>query len=47
MDSIKRGNFEFVREIFPELYENLTKAESQSRMDYKETGRQLRDVFDE
>ncbi len=46
MDSIKRGNFEFVREIFPELYENLTKAESQSRMDYKETGRQLRDVFE-
>lgn len=46
MDSVKRGNFEFVREIFPELYENLVQAESQSRMDYKGTGHQLRDVFE-
>lgn len=42
MNEAKRGNFEFIKEIYPDLYDNLYKAENLAYIDCKEAGRNLR-----
>ena len=46
MDNINRGNFEFVREVYPDLYTKIAKAESLAYIDCVAAGRNLRDVYE-
>ena len=46
MDNIYRGNFEFVREIYPDLYTKISEAESLAYIDCVAAGRNLRDVYE-
>lgn len=43
---IKKGNFDFVEEIYPELYIKIKKAESLAYIDCISAGRDLRDVYE-
>ena len=47
MDEYSRGNFEFVKEIYPDLYEKISEAESQAYLDIVKAGRNLRDVYED
>lgn len=41
-----RGNFEFVKEIFPEIYDRLHGAECQALINYRVSGDELRQVLE-
>lgn len=46
MEEIKKGNFTFVEDIYPDLYGRLCEAESLAYLDCRAAGRTLRDVYE-
>lgn len=45
-EEIKRGNFGFVEEIYPDIYIKLCSAESMAYTDCKNSGMQLREIYE-
>lgn len=45
-EDIKRGNFGFVEEIYPELYKKICEAEKAAYIDCEKAGRELRDTYE-
>lgn len=45
-DEIRKGNFEFVEEIYPDLYAKICEAESLAYINCAEAGRTLRGVYE-
>ena len=44
--NVYKGNFEFVKDIYPDIYDFLYTAESEIRIDYYASGRSLRSAFE-
>ncbi len=45
-DEVKKGNFDFVREINADIFKRVSEAESLGRLDYKTAGLRLREAFE-